>query len=179
MSDQNPYSTPDASLSVAGSDETYEPSLFSFSGRLGRLRYLGYLMIVQFIVGIAMAILMSIVGAFGAGAGEPGTLVFVLLGLFYLVIIVASVAFGKRRLNDLDKSGFWLFLLIVPLANAALAIYMMFFPGTDGNNSYGPAPMPNSAGIKILAGILALFFVGGIVAAIMIPAMMGAGLGNP
>lgn len=177
MSEQNPYSTPDASLAVAASDETYEPSIFSFSGRIGRLRYLTYLMVVQFIVGIVMAILMGIIGAVSAGIDETGTLALVLLGLVYLIIIVASVAFGKRRLNDLDKSGFWLFLLIVPLANIVLAIYMLFFPGTDSSNSYGPAPIPNSTGIKILAGIVALFFIGGIVAAIIMPAMMGAGLG--
>ena len=39
--DANPYSAPDAALDT-GQDDLYQPKIFSFSGRIGRMRYLAY-----------------------------------------------------------------------------------------------------------------------------------------
>ena len=46
MSEQNPYSTPGAALDTE-QDQYYQPKIISFSGRIGRLRYLAYVMRAQ------------------------------------------------------------------------------------------------------------------------------------
>jgi len=77
--------------------------------------------------------------------------------------------FAKRRLNDLNRSGWWFLLFIIPLVNLLLAIYLVLFPGTDGDNNYGHAPVANTLGVKILAWMLPLVFILGILAAIAVP----------
>jgi heme/copper-type cytochrome/quinol oxidase subunit 2 len=78
--------------------------------------------------------------------------------------------FAKRRLNDLNRSGWWFLLLIVPIVNLLMAIYLVFFPGSDGSNNFGPAPKANSLGVMILGWSMPVIFFVGILAAIAIPA---------
>jgi len=172
MNDQNPYSTPDASLS-SGSSGTYNPSVLSFSGRIGRLRYLAYNTGLNLIL---MAIMVPLLGATGfmAGGGDMaamGGMSSILLILLYIATFVITIMYGKRRLNDLNRSGWFILLIIIPLVNLLLAIYMIFFAGTEGDNEYGPKPDPNTLGVKILALTMPVLFFLGIGAAIIIPSM--------
>jgi len=169
--DANPYSAPDAELG-RGDDDVYQPSIFSFSGRIGRLRYIAYSIGMMFLMSLAMYPLVGVLAVTG-GAESISLITIVALSVFYIALIVLSVMFGKRRLNDLNRSGWWLFLNLVPLANFALAIYMLFFPGTDGSNNWGAAPAANSLGVKILGWSMPVLMLVGIVAAIVIPMVAG------
>ena len=60
------------------------------------------------------------------------------LGIFQLA---ANIMMGVRRLHDLDKSGWWMLLLFVPLVNILFYIYILFFKGTEGPNQYGEDPL--------------------------------------
>ncbi|MGE5624396.1 MAG: DUF805 domain-containing protein [Bacillota bacterium] len=136
---------------------------FDLQSRIGRLRYLAYgigmslIIIVPAIVGSMLLTLSPILGI-------------VILCLIYIAAIVYGIALGVRRLHDLDKSGWWLLLSLVPLVNLGLAIYMLFFSGTIGENRFGPQPPPNSG--WVIAGAVTYIAVIpiGILAAIAIPA---------
>ena len=175
MNDPNPYITPDASLDNE-QDELYQPKIFSFNGRIGRLRYLAYGIGISFIL---MLVMMPILGgtmfAGGMVGGEAaiGGMALIAMIFFWVATLVFSVMFGKRRLNDLNRSGWWFLLFIVPIANLFMAIYVIFFPGAEDSNNFGPAPVANTLGVKIIAWILPAVFVAGIVAAIAIPAYIG------
>lgn len=171
MTDQNPYTTPDASLAV-DTAETYQPRVFSFSGRIGRLRYLAYLTGVYLVVA---AVIIPIMIFAGLGARASGlqdisiaTGAFIIIG--YIAILVLVFTFGKRRMNDLNRSGWWMFLFLVPLANFLLMLYMLLGSGTDGTNDYGAAPDKNSLGVKILGLVFPIIILVGIVAAVALPA---------
>lgn len=177
MTDANPYSAPDAALET-GFDETYSPSIISFQGRIGRMRYLAYSIGVSLVTMIVMMVVMPLLGAsmlMVGGSGPEGLSIVSMLfvGVFYVVTIVFSVMFAKRRLNDLNRSGWWFLLFLVPVVNLLLAIYLIFFPGSQGNNNFGPAPAANSVGVLILGWSLPVLFVLGIVAAIAIPQFAG------
>ena len=58
-------------------------------------------------------------------------------GVVSLALLLPSLAVGARRLHDLDKSGWWLLLGIIPIANFVL-IYWQCNVGTEGQNKYGP-----------------------------------------
>ncbi len=167
MSEENPYTAPDAALDT-GQEALYQPKIFSFNGRIGRMRYLAYGIGVNMLLSIVM---VPLLGASAAMGGDPTTsmLGMVAIGVFYLITIVVSVMFAKRRLNDLNRSGWWFLLFIIPVVNLLLAIYLIFFPGTDGSNRFGPAPVANSIGVLILGWMLPVVFILGIVAAIAIP----------
>lgn len=167
----NPYSAPDAELNN-GQDELYSPSILSFNGRIGRLRYLAYGIGANFLM---MLVMIPLVGASAFMGGEAGTSTVGMIGMvvFYAATIVVSVMFGKRRLNDLNRSGWWFLLFLVPIVNLLLAIYMLFFPGTDGGNNFGQAPQANSTGVLILGWMFPALFIVGIVVAIAVPQLVG------
>jgi len=169
--DANPYSAPDAALDT-GQDELYQPKIFSFDGRIGRMRYLAYGIGVNFIL---MAVMIPLGGATAVMGGEAGTsmLGMLVIGIFYIATFVISIMFAKRRLNDLNRSGWWFLLFLIPLVNLVLAIYILFFPGTDGDNNFGPAPVANSTGVLILGWMFPVLMILGIVAAVAVPMLAG------
>jgi uncharacterized membrane protein YhaH (DUF805 family) len=172
MDSANPYSTPDAELNH-GQGELYTPSIISFNGRIGRLRYLAYAMGINFALMIVMVPIMGLSVFMGGSPEAMSPISMVMIGVLYIATIIVSVMFAKRRLNDLNRSGWWCLLFIVPIANLLLALYMLFFKGTDGDNNWGPAPTANSLGVLILGWMVPAFFVLGIIAAIAIPQLAG------
>jgi uncharacterized membrane protein YhaH (DUF805 family) len=60
--------------------------------------------------------------------------------LEFLLSIIYSFSFGVRRLHDTNHSGLLSLLLFVPFVNLLLNLYLVFAPGTPGDNPYGPAP---------------------------------------
>ena len=70
-----------------------------------------------------------------SGVGDaPG------LMLFILAMIWPSVSMAVRRLHDMDCSGWWLILGLIPCVNWVLVVILGFIAGTNENNSYGPKP---------------------------------------
>jgi uncharacterized membrane protein YhaH (DUF805 family) len=175
MSDQNPYMAPEAQLETVQQGD-YQPSIFTFRGRIGRLRYLAYgsgttlILVGLYVVTVAI---VGAAGAFGAISPETGLpiILIIIMSAFYIATIFFSIMFGKRRLNDLNRSGWWILLFIIPFLNLLLAIYLIFFSGTKKHNNYGPPPVQNSLGVKILGLFLPLSFLvlAGVFAAIAIP----------
>jgi uncharacterized membrane protein YhaH (DUF805 family) len=161
----NPYAAPDATLSeVVSQDGTYEPKVFSLHGRIGRLRYLAYSWGVMFVLTFAAGfIVAALAPALGIGATIVG-------GLLYVVGIVGSLVMTKRRLNDLDHSGWLSLLMLVPLVNFIFGLYLIFGRGTEGANRYGLPPTKNSALLVIAGLLLPIICVVGILAAVAIPA---------
>ena len=174
MAADNPYSAPGADLDN-GHDELYKPKILSFNGRIGRLRYLAYSVGTGFLLMLAMVPLVGASALMGAGADPSamGALATVAITVIYVAMLVLSVMFAKRRLNDLNRSGWWFLVFIVPIVNLLLTIYLIFFPGTDGSNNFGPAPEANSLGVQILGWMMPVLFVIGLVAAIAIPQLAG------
>jgi uncharacterized membrane protein YhaH (DUF805 family) len=169
--DANPYSAPDAALDT-GQDDLYQPKIFSFSGRIGRMRYLAYGIGVNILL---MAVMIPLGGATAVMGGEAGMSMIgmLVIGIFYIATFVISIMFAKRRLNDLNRSGWWFLLFLIPLVNLLFAIYVLFFPGTGGDNNFGPAPVANSIGVLILAWMFPVIMILGIVAAVVIPQFAG------
>ena len=136
------------------------------------MRYLAYSIGVNFLL---MLVMVPLAGASAFMGGDPTSSMIGMLGIgiFYVVTIVISVMFAKRRLNDLNRSGWWFLLFIIPIINLILAIYLIFFPGTSGDNNFGAAPAANSVGVLILGWMFPALMILGIVAAVVIPQFAG------
>lgn len=67
---------------------------------------------------------------------ESGTDVFIIV-LIYAVIAWLSITTSIRRLHDLGKPGYYLFLTPVPFVGLALGLYLLFGRGNRGPNKYG------------------------------------------
>ena len=165
MNEVNPYESPTADASL-GDDEAYAPKMFAFSGRIGRGRYLLYSMIYNLILGLFVGLLSAAFGMTGMLEGEAAAGFSGLILVFYAVSIAIFFILVRRRLNDLDRSGWWGLLIVVPLVNLILALYLLLGPGTDGANRFGPPPTksPTAAIIAVVLIMIA------ILAAVAIPA---------
>lgn len=161
----NPYQAPEVQLTTS-SQEYGEVQYFSPNTRIGRLRYMAH----SFVLGLAS---YAVLGGGAALAVMVSPLFWSLFAVGYLGLIVFSVILMIQRLHDLDKSGWFLLLMFVPLANLGLMIYMIFFRGTAGSNNFGLQPPPNKTVHWVLglaAPILGLVAMIGILAAVALPA---------
>ncbi len=170
MSDNSPYTPPTATVADAAT-EFGDISIFTTNGRLGRMRYIAY----AFALALLGQLLIGLMGGMGAvmQSETGGTLSVIGIAVVYIAVIVVSIMLAVQRLHDLDKTGWLYLLMLVPILNLIFGLYMLFAPGTDGSNRYGNPPPPNTLGVKIAAWLLIIIFVGSIVAAIAIPALVG------
>jgi len=67
--------------------------------------------------------------------------------IFMLAIIVPAIAVSIRRLHDLDKSGWWLLISLIPLIGAIVLIVFFVQKGTDGPNRFGSDPLGSDASV--------------------------------
>ena len=59
--------------------------------------------------------------------------------LFALAVLVPSIAVTVRRLHDTGRSGWWYFIVLVPLIGLIVLITFLV-QGSDQDNEYGPRP---------------------------------------
>ncbi len=66
-----------------------------------------------------------------------GTEVAVLNGLWSLVVLIPSLALGARRLHDIDKSGWWQLIWLIPLVGWIVLIVWFAQKGENRPNRFG------------------------------------------
>jgi len=69
-----------------------------------------------------------------------GTIFFCLYVLYLLAIIVPCLAVSVRRLHDTGKSGWFYFLIFIPLVGAIILLVFFVLDSDPGANEYGPNP---------------------------------------
>lgn len=58
--------------------------------------------------------------------------------IFGLAVIIPGLAVLVRRLHDTDHSGWWFWLVIIPIIGWIVLIFFLASAGTPGPNRYGP-----------------------------------------
>lgn len=99
-----------------------------FSGRARRKEYWMFFLF-NIIIGFVLGIIEGI-------AGIPG----VISMLYSLAVLLPGVAVSVRRLHDIDRSGWWLLIGLVPIIGAIVLIVFMVQDGQPGENQYGQNP---------------------------------------
>lgn len=122
----------------------------SFQGRLGRLPY----WTGGIIWGTVMYLLLVLV------LQRPDTGRWILFGLAGLVFSFYTLRWTALRLHDLNASGWWCVVLLVPYVGAAASLALSFVPGASGDNDYGEPPRPGRwRTFGIACGVLLLIVV--------------------
>ena len=121
--------------------------LFSFEGRIGRLRFLlGSLASVVIVVASAMAI-GFVLAVVQGGVRPDETQIALWVTPVMLLSAWSTLALSAKRLHDRDMSGWWYLITLVPLVGALWWLVQTFLlPGTSGSNSYGPLPSAGGRG---------------------------------
>jgi uncharacterized membrane protein YhaH (DUF805 family) len=60
--------------------------------------------------------------------------------IFSRVVLIPSIAVSARRLHDIDRTGWWILIGIVPLIGWVILLVFHVQDGTPGTNRYGPNP---------------------------------------
>lgn len=107
----------------------------NFDGRARRKEYWQFVL-AYFVAYLALYVVAFILTKI---SGALGGLVFGIIGLASLGLLIPNIAVGVRRLHDTNKSGWFLLLAFIPLANLYL-LYLMIIEGDKGPNQYGEDP---------------------------------------
>ncbi|MBU1573876.1 MAG: DUF805 domain-containing protein [Alphaproteobacteria bacterium] len=62
-------------------------------------------------------------------------------GLFSLATLLPGLAVWVRRLHDVNRSGWWVFLILIPLIGWLVLVIWAVTKGTSGPNRFGPDPI--------------------------------------
>lgn len=118
------------------------PEIFTIEGRINRLRYLKYQIILALIFAV---IVFAITFTFGLLTGNEESIL-VTLPTKVLTIIggIGNLMLSVRRLHDLNRSGWFILVTAVPFLNVIFILYLYLAPGTNGYNDYGADPLSNT-----------------------------------
>ncbi|HEY2532705.1 MAG TPA: DUF805 domain-containing protein [Xanthobacteraceae bacterium] len=58
--------------------------------------------------------------------------------IFTLATFLPGLSLAVRRLHDLDRSGWWCLVFLIPLIGVIILIIWFCSKGTDGPNRFGP-----------------------------------------
>lgn len=116
-------------------------SVLNAKGRFGRLAYAAW-SLLSAIVLCAVIFILAFIGNLFTGntpqADDYPVLIILLFLVSYLLLIYFSFVFTIRRLHDRNQSGWLSLLMLVPLLNVIMMLYLFCAKGTDGVNKFGP-----------------------------------------
>ena len=106
----------------------------TIDGRAARSEY--WFWVLFLIIGSIAAGIIDSVGGLG-NFGSTG----VVGALFSLGTLLPSITVGIRRLHDLNRTGLWILLVLVPVIGGIILLIFFVMRGTEGGNDYGPDPL--------------------------------------
>ncbi len=84
-----------------------------------------------YLAGLALLLVMR---------GSFSWLFFGLAFLYWLAVLVPGLAVCVRRLHDIDKSGWFILVSLIPAVGGIILLVLLCLDGTPGDNRYGPSP---------------------------------------
>ena len=99
----------------------------NFNGRARRSEY-WYFILFNLIVSIVLNVIDYFIGMDILGA------------IYSLAVFLPGLAVLVRRLHDINKSGWYFFIVLIPLAGIIWLLVLLCTEGDHGPNQYGSDP---------------------------------------
>ena len=106
-------------------------AFLSFEGRLNRLRFFLYLLILLVVMIISQAAMRF----------WGGIAVTVVAGIVQITVVVVAISLWIRRLRDMNNSPWWSLIIFIPFLNFFVGWWLLIAYGTEGPNRFGPDPL--------------------------------------
>ncbi len=109
-----------------------------FSGRARRKEFWMFYLLNMLII-----IALMTLGIFVSSLIGSETMHYVIIGLFvlyYLAMLIPTLAVLVRRLHDTNNSGWMYFVSLIPLVGGIWLLILLCREGTLGANEYGEDP---------------------------------------
>ena len=132
---------------MAALSNTYEPDadfkskFFRHDNRINRKRYNLRQLALSPVYLLIMYVSAFMVAGLWFRDETVAAIVTVIMTVLFFATIISSLMLIIRRLHDLNRPGWFIIGIILPVVNIALLIYLSFFKGTEGPNQYGPNPL--------------------------------------
>lgn len=98
-----------------------------FNGRAGRAEYWMFFLF-NFVISVVLNILSR--------TTHSG--IFLILSVLYgLAVLIPGLAVAVRRLHDTNRTGWWIFIALIPFVGAIWLIVLLALEGSAGSNQYG------------------------------------------
>jgi uncharacterized membrane protein YhaH (DUF805 family) len=107
-----------------------------FTGRANRSEYWYYTLFSIIFSIVASMIDNALNLKFGTGLTNSG----VVSSLYSLALFIPGLAVSVRRLHDVEKSGWYLLLVLLPIIGWIWLLVLYCTEGTRGTNQYGYDP---------------------------------------
>ena len=105
----------------------------TFEGRASRSEF-WYAQLFIILTGFFLGLIEGLLGI------SPFSEVSVLASIFQLGVFIPSIAIIARRLHDINKSGWWYFLVLT-IIGVIPVVYWFCTKGNDHENDYGTNPL--------------------------------------
>lgn len=99
-----------------------------FSGRARRAEYWMFYLF-NILIAIAISIVEAIIGTAG-----------ILVGIYFLAIMLPILGVTVRRLHDTNRSGWWIFISLVPAIGGIILLVFLVQDSSEGDNQFGENP---------------------------------------
>ncbi len=111
-------------------------STTKWNGRFDRRRYATIFVsmtLISIVIGFLLGFAQSVIKSEGV------IVVLLAIGLltWYIICIIVGVGAAVRRFHDLDLSGWFVLLLVIPLVGSLTFLYLVFKPGKVGKTRWG------------------------------------------
>lgn len=125
--------TPPGGVTMTDAVQRVLSKYVAFSGRAPRSEYWWWTLAVMLFYVVITFIAAAAAGASGdAGAADA------ILGLAALALFLPSLGVTVRRLHDVDKSGWWILISLIPIVGPIVLLVFLATEGTVQPNKWGP-----------------------------------------
>jgi uncharacterized membrane protein YhaH (DUF805 family) len=111
----------------------------NFNGRAQRKEYWMFLL-TNMIFLLSMGLMTSVAIRYAEINYQNVIIFWFIYTLYGLALFIPSLAVGVRRLHDVGKSGWWLFISLIPIIGGIWLLILVCTDSNPGENDYGPSP---------------------------------------
>ncbi|MGF1713175.1 DUF805 domain-containing protein [Vibrio kagoshimensis] len=105
-----------------------------FKGRARRKEF-WYFYLISLVISFALAFLDNQMGTFNPELGGG-----LLGGVYGIFIFLPSLSLTVRRIHDTSHSGYWAFILLIPIIGVLAILFFALMDSKPGSNEYGISP---------------------------------------
>jgi len=162
--DHSPYAAPEADLQVAGG--AHADRVFSYKNRIGVMRFNAHIMIAIMAIfgGIAM---FGVLSQFESGIAIAAAFI---PGVFLIAYGIRLFVYSAiKRLHDLNYSGWYFLISMIPVVGLIWFFYFSLKPAPADENRFGPTT--ESTMIDKVLGTFGIIFIVASTLASIIPSV--------
>lgn len=117
----------------------------NFSGRARRSEF-WFFRLMDFLIQLPLIILLVV---FSLNDSAAMTIIMaIILVLYLLAMVIPTLAVLVRRLHDINKSGWYYFVSLIPFIGGIWLLILLFTEGDQGENDYGLDPKDDNNEIQ-------------------------------